>query len=75
MATKLLKSENIKGDEFLFKEYFKGIALLNKEPNERLLKIKKEADLMAKFNKNHSIKREKVKNRASLEAKQDLGRE
>ncbi|PPB55952.1 relaxase/mobilization nuclease domain-containing protein [Campylobacter hyointestinalis] len=49
VATKLLKSENIKGDEFLFKEYFKGIALLNKEPNERLLKIKKEADLMAKI--------------------------
>ncbi|KAA3685478.1 relaxase, partial [Campylobacter fetus subsp. fetus] len=75
VATKLLKSENIKGDEFLFKEYFCGVALLNKEPNEKLLKIKKEVDLMAKFNKNHSIKREKVKNRASLEVKQDLGRE
>ncbi|RAZ23976.1 relaxase/mobilization nuclease domain-containing protein [Campylobacter hyointestinalis] len=49
VENKLLKSENIKGDEFLFKEYFKGIALLNKEPNERLLKIKKEADLMAKI--------------------------
>lgn len=54
VAKKLLKNENLKGDEFLFKEYFQGVALLNKEPNERLLKIKKEADL--KVNKSRGVK-------------------
>lgn len=72
---KLLKSENLKGDEFLLKEYFYGVTLLNKEPNQRLLKIKKEADLMSKFNNSRYVKKEKAKNRASLEIKQDLGRE
>ena len=58
-AKRLLKSEKLKGDEFLLKEYFHGVKLLNKEPNEMLLKIKKEADLQAKFS--HDIKRDKSK--------------
>ncbi|WP_195836289.1 relaxase/mobilization nuclease domain-containing protein [Campylobacter portucalensis] len=62
VATKLLKDENLKGDEFLFKEYFKGVEILNLKPNERLLKIKKEADLKAKFSKSPKVKKDKSKN-------------
>lgn len=63
VAKKLLKSEKISKDDFLFKEYFKGVSVLGVAPNERLLKIKKEADLQAKFqtnrgvNKNRSVSR------------------
>ncbi|HDX8135936.1 TPA: relaxase/mobilization nuclease domain-containing protein [Campylobacter fetus subsp. venerealis] len=74
VAKKLLKNENLKGDEFLFKEYFKGVSLLNKEPNERLLKIKKEIELQNKFSKNHNIKRNKSKTQ-HLDRSVDKGRE
>ncbi|MCZ6156256.1 hypothetical protein O6B72_05405 [Campylobacter ureolyticus] len=72
-AKRLLKSEKLKGDEFLLKEYFHGVKLLNKEPNEMLLKIKKEADLQAKFS--HDIKRDKSKIKSRTETKRDIGRE
>lgn len=72
-AKRLLKSEKLKGDEFLFKEYFYGIKRLNKEPNEMLLKIKKEANLQAKFS--HDIKRDKSKIKSRTETKRDIGRE
>lgn len=60
---------------FLFKEYFYGVKLLNKEPIEMLLKIKKEADLQAKFSRDIKREKSKIKSKTRAETKQDIGRE
>lgn len=43
---KLLNSEKIDKNDFLFKEYFKGVELLDKKADERLVKIKNEKRLI-----------------------------
>lgn len=42
---RLTKAEKINNDDFLFKEYFKGVALLGIRADERLVKIKNERRL------------------------------
>ncbi|QQF52103.1 relaxase/mobilization nuclease domain-containing protein [Campylobacter fetus subsp. venerealis] len=74
-AKKLLKSENINKDYFLFKEYFNGVKLLNKVPDERLAKIKKEADLQAKFSSSRGINKSNSKSKVGFKARQDIDRE
>jgi len=39
---KLLNSDKIDKDGFLFKEYFKGVSVLGVKPDDRLVKIKNE---------------------------------
>ena len=62
---KLLNSEKIDKNDFLFKEYFKGIELLDKKANERLLKIKNEKrlikDVLAERSANRSQSAKKDK--------------
>ncbi|MBK3498178.1 relaxase/mobilization nuclease domain-containing protein [Campylobacter fetus subsp. venerealis] len=60
VTTRLLKSEKVSKDDFLFKEYFKGVSVLGVEPNERLLQIKKEADLQAEFKADNSINKSRT---------------
>ncbi|MGG7074236.1 relaxase/mobilization nuclease domain-containing protein [Campylobacter sp. 9BO] len=45
VENKLLKSEKIDKDGFLFKEYFKGVSMLEAVADERLVKIKNERKL------------------------------
>lgn len=42
---RLLKAEKISKDDFLFKEYFKGVEVLGVRADERLLEIKNEKRL------------------------------
>lgn len=45
IENKLLKSEKISKDDFLLKEYFKGVSMLDTTANERLVRIKNERRL------------------------------
>ena len=45
VSQRLLKAEKISKDDFLFKEYFKGVEVLGVRADERLLKIKNEKRL------------------------------
>lgn len=45
IENKLLKSEKISKDDFLLKEYFKGVSMLEATANERLVRIKNERRL------------------------------
>ena len=45
IENKLLKSEKISKDDFLLKEYFKGVSMLDTTANERLIRIKNERRL------------------------------
>ena len=45
VGKKLLNSDKIDKDGFLFKEYFKGVSVLGIKPDDRLVKIKNEKRL------------------------------
>lgn len=75
VAKKLLKSEKINKDDFLFKEYFKGVVLLNKQPDERLAQIKKEADLQAKIMTASRINKSKIYDNSLNKQHKNMGRE
>ncbi|AQW80379.1 relaxase, putative type IV secretion system protein VirD2 [Campylobacter pinnipediorum subsp. pinnipediorum] len=74
VSKKLLKSENISKDDFLFKEYFKGVSVLSTQPNERLAKIKKEADMADKFGSRSGINKSKSKSKDDFEFRRNANR-
>lgn len=56
IQSKLLKSEKIDKDGFLFKEYFKGVSMLEATPDERLVKIKNERKLYTEAMSERGVK-------------------
>ncbi|MDU7070982.1 relaxase/mobilization nuclease domain-containing protein [Campylobacter ureolyticus] len=57
VQSKLLKADKIDKNSFLFKEYFKGVAVLNVTPDDELLKIRNKQVLMKDILKDNSYHR------------------